>query len=115
MKIITAAQEKKMIANSKKVKKGSFGGSSFKPVIKLFGGGAFTYLLTEYDPESKTFFGLCDLGQGSPEVGYVSREELEALKFEPFGLGIERDMYFTANKDISEYASEARKAGRIQA
>ena len=114
MKIMTAAQEKRMIANSKKVIE-TGDGSSFKPVIKLFGGGDFTWLLTEYDPESKTFFGLCDLGQGFPKLGYVSREELAALRFKPFGLGIERDMYFTADKTINEYATEANELGRINA
>ena len=113
MKIMTAAQEKKMVSNNNKAME-TGDGSNFKPVIKLFV-GAFTWLLTEYDPESKTFFGLCDLGQGFPELGYVSREELEALNFKPFGSGIERDMNFTADKTIAKYASEANKAGRIQA
>ena len=72
-------------------------------------------MLTEYDAEERLFFGLCDLGQGFPELGYVSRDELEALSFPPFGLGIERDRYFSADKTLSEYASEANKAGRIQA
>jgi len=36
-------------------------------------------------------FGLCDLGFGSPEWGYVSLSELEAIKL-PMGMGIERDI-----------------------
>ena len=36
-------------------------------------------------------FGLCDLGFGSPELGYVMLSELESLDV-GFGLGIERDI-----------------------
>jgi hypothetical protein len=39
-------------------------------------------------------FGWCDLGMGCPELGYVSLSELEEAKFPPFGLGVERDIYF---------------------
>jgi len=39
-----------------------------------------------------TLFGLCDLGYGA-EWGYVSLAELESVSL-PFGLGIERDIYF---------------------
>ena len=110
MKIMTAAQEKKMVKN---FNEGD--GSHVKPVIKLFGGGACTWLLSEYDPEERRFYGLCDLGLGSPELGYVSRDELEALRFPPFRLPIERDMYITLDKTISEYADIAREKGRIAA
>lgn len=56
------------------------------PVVKFFGGGACTWLFTEYDPEQDLFFGLCDLGMGEPELGYQSREELEGLRFKPFNM-----------------------------
>jgi len=114
MKIMTAAQEKKMIKNFKETME-TGDGSNIKPVIKLFGGGACTWLLTEYEPEERRFFGLCDLGQGFPELGYVSRDELEDLRFPPFKLPIERDMYITLDKTISEYADVAREKGRIAA
>ena len=41
------------------------------------------------------FFGLCDLGMGFPEMGYVSLNELESVKL-AFGLGIERDRGYNA-------------------
>ena len=64
--------------------------------VKLFGGAGCTWLLTEYDPDSKVAFGHCDLGDAdNAELGYVSLDELESLKFPPFGLGVERDIYFT--------------------
>ena len=55
--------------------------------------------------ESWLFFGLCDLGFGYPELGYVSLVELESVKG-PFGLGIERDMYWQP-KALSEVRAKA--------
>ena len=37
------------------------------------------------------FFGMCDLGFDSPELGYVTLSELESIQL-PFGMGIERDI-----------------------
>lgn len=39
-----------------------------------------TWVLWEYDPETKTAFGLCDLGMGFPEIGYVSVEDIEYVR-----------------------------------
>ena len=119
MKLLTKPIEKKLIANNEanlKLGLESEGGKShdFKPVVKFFGGGACTWLITEYDPESGNYFGLCDLGTGFPELGYVNRAELEAIRF-PLGLGIERDLYWSADKTLGEYADEARKLQRINA
>ena len=57
-------------------------------------------------------FGLCDLGMGFPELGYVSLQELESVEL-PFGLKIERDMYFTPDKTLSEYVELARQHQEI--
>lgn len=84
------------------------------PVVKLFTPNAgATWLLTELDSEDIAF-GLCDLGQGFPELGYVSLTELEGLRGR-WGLPIERDLYFVADKPLSGYAREARLAARIVA
>lgn len=73
-----------------------------KPVIKLFNPfGAATWWLSEYNPEDRCFFGLCDLGMGYPEMGYVSRDELEAIRG-PAGLRIERDMYWDPSESFNE-------------
>ncbi|TIW22757.1 MAG: DUF2958 domain-containing protein, partial [Mesorhizobium sp.] len=58
-------------------------------------------------------FGLCDLGLGCPEIGNVSLSELSALRGQ-LGLPVERDLYFSADKPLSEYADEARRLGRIR-
>jgi hypothetical protein len=56
---------------------------------------SFTWFMTEYDPIEKLFFGkvfseMCPDG----ELGYTSLEELKSGKGQ-FGLGVERDLYFT--------------------
>jgi Protein of unknown function (DUF2958) len=57
-------------------------------------------------------FGLCDVGLGCPELGYVALSELAALRGK-LGLPVERDLHFIASKTISGYANEARAQGRI--
>ena len=56
--------------------------------------GAGTWYATEYDPQTRTFFGFVSIfGDHSDEWGYFSLDELEADRG-TFGLGIERDLYF---------------------
>jgi hypothetical protein len=71
-----------------------------------------TWLLTELDPDGGLTFGLCDLGMGEPELGYVSLLELTAVRGK-LGLPVERDLHFQADKTISAYADEARTHGHI--
>jgi len=84
------------------------------PVVKFFDPtGAATWLITEMMPdEPDILFGLCDLGMGCPELGYVSLAELESVTGR-LGLGIERDLYFTARFPLSVYARAAQIAGSI--
>jgi len=85
------------------------------PVVKLFTPDAgATWLLTELDEAGEIAFGLCDLGMGCPEIGYVDLTELDAVR----GLmnrPIEQDLHFHADKPLSAYAHEARLQGRILA
>jgi hypothetical protein len=119
MKMFLASQERALLANGRRnaakiAKDGRT--EDFRPVVKLFcpWGGA-TWLLSEIDPDDPDIaFGLCDLGMGSPEMGSVSLMELRALRG-PFGLRIERDMWFKADKPLTAYADAARAAGRIVA
>ncbi len=86
-----------------------------KPVVKFFAPtGSATWLISEIEEDGDTMFGLADLGMGFPEIGSVSLKELSEVKG-AFGLGIERDYHFTADKTLAEYADEARAAGRIEA
>ena len=84
------------------------------PLCKWFNpAGAGTWLIVDADPEDPdVHFGLMDLGFGTPELGTVRLSELEAFQG-PFGLGIERDLWFQPAHTIGVYAEAARNAGRI--
>jgi hypothetical protein len=90
--------------------------SDHRPVVKLFTpDGAASWLLSEVDPDNPDrLFGLCDLGLGFPELGYVSLAEITGVRGK-LGLPVERDQHFVADKPLSVYAAEARSAGRIMA
>lgn len=84
------------------------------PVVKLFTPDAnATWLISEADPdEPDILFGLCDLGFGCPELGTVRLSEIEAIRG-AVGLPVERDIFFEADRPISEYASLANVTGAI--
>lgn len=63
-----------------------------------------TWVLWEYDKEGDMAFGLCDLGMGFPEIGYVSVPELERLRG---GLGLPVEV----DKSISTRFEGYRRAG----
>jgi len=108
MKLYTQSQYDQLIKNGHERNKDHF------PVIKLFmPGTGCTWLITELDPEQPDIaFGLCDLGMGHPELGYVSLEEISSVKSR-YGLGVERDLYFEAKYPISVYANAARSCQYI--
>lgn len=110
-KLLTKAIHDKLLKN------GSLPDSkkqSLKPALKIFGGSACTWLITELDSDGDTMFGLCDLGQGYPELGYISLQELSEARFQ-FGLPAERDRWFEPSKTLAEYADQARIEGRVVA
>jgi hypothetical protein len=73
-----------------------------------------TWLLTELPPDDQDIaFGLCDLGLGTPELGYVSLAELRSLRG-PGGLTVERDLSFKAEKTIQAYADGPHAKGYIE-
>jgi hypothetical protein len=112
MKLITDAQRAQLLANGRRTIEDD--NYDPLPVVKLFTPDAgATWLLTEIDPDDDDrAFGLCDLGLGFPELGYVSLTELQSVQG-CLGLPIERDLHFIATKAISAYAREARLAERI--
>ncbi|MGH2449505.1 MAG: DUF2958 domain-containing protein [Chloroflexota bacterium] len=112
MKLFTEAQRGELIANGER----SAAGEDIDPcpVVKLFTPDAgATWLLTELDPsDPDRAFGLCDLGLGCPELGYVSLTELGSARGR-LGLLVERDLSFRAQRPLSSYAVEAQHRGRI--
>ena len=116
MKLLTKALEKKLLANgvASTIELGDGNYPDPKPVVKLFNPcGGQTWLLSELSADGDRAYGLCDLGFGTPELGYLSLAELGAIRTRPFGLGIERDLHATFDKPMSEYAREARERGHI--
>lgn len=111
MKLFTEAQRRELIANGERSAAGEH--IDPHPIVKLFTPDAgATWLLTELDPgEPDRAFALCDLGLGCPELGYVSIAELASVRGR-LGLPVERDLYFTADRPLSEYAAEAQRRGR---
>jgi len=56
--------------------------------------GAGTWYATEYDPETRIFFGYVSIfGDYNDEWGSFALDELQGYKG-PFGIGIERDLHF---------------------
>jgi hypothetical protein len=115
MKILTKQQREQMIRNAELQKQATVQDKSmdFHPVVKLFTPWAnATWLLTELDPDTNIAFGLCDLGLGCPEMGYVSLDEILSVTG-PAGLTVERDRHFKATHTLSRYAEAARAHSAI--
>lgn len=109
---ITDAVYAQLIANGRR----SAAGEDIDPppVAKLFLPGTVAkWLLTELDPQDPArAFGLCDLGMGEPELGYVSLAELAGVRGR-LGLPVEIDRWFVPDKPLSGFADAARTARRI--
>ena len=111
MLLITKAQRRRLLGN------GATPDSDHPPVVKIFSPvGAATWLISEMDPrESDRLFGLCDLGLGFPELGYVWLSELESVRVEigRAALSLERDLHFKPGYPLSVYTEAARTTGYI--
>jgi hypothetical protein len=102
MTLFTEQQYQKLIEN------GRNRDQDHAPVVRLH--ILFTgcqWLISELDPETPNIaFGLCDLGMGSPELGYVDLEEVKAIKNVPFS--VMRDVFFEGTYPMSVYCCAAR-------
>ena len=117
MELVTEEIRKKLLDNWGKPSTGS------KPVLKVFSpGGPATWLIHSMDPgENDRLYGLCDLGYGSPELGYVNLSELQETQVHlraapgvnPETSGLERDLYFEPQHTMEVYTQAARRAGKI--
>ncbi len=115
MQLITSAQRQQFLENGRAQRAAIDRQDQcldFEPVVKLFTpDGNATWLFTELDPNGYLGFGLCDLGLGEPELGYVSLSELAAVRG-PLGLPLERDLHFAPTHTIAAYAELAREHRR---
>lgn len=117
MSLLTDTQRGQLLANGRTNATRNTAGQDaldFVPVVKLFTPDAnATWLLTELDPgDDDIAFGLCDLGLGCPELGYVSLMELAAVRGR-LGLPVERDIHFAADQPLSAYTKAAQTRGAI--
>lgn len=71
-----------------------------EPICKLFTPwGRATWLITGM--EDGILYGYADLGMGCVEWGGIAQvEELEAIRG-PFGMKVERDLYWTAKEGMN--------------
>lgn len=112
-KLFTEEQRQKLLSNACNNRIKAF---DPVPVVKWFTpDGSATWLITELDPDDEDIaFGLCDLGVGSPELGYVSIAEITEVRG-GLGLRVERDLWFRTDEPLSVHTDRAVKAGRIEA
>ena len=72
------------------------------------------WLLSELDPDNPDIaFGLCDLGMGFPELGYVSISEIQSVHDPVFKMAVYNNPLFKADYPMSAYAAAARAHGEI--
>ena len=98
MKLLTAELKKKLI---------KAGYDNTKPICKLFTPwGKATWLITGMD-EDGILYGYADLGMGCVEWGGIdSLDAFERLRG-PFGLKIERDLYWTPKDEVNYCEKES--------
>lgn len=101
---LTKEQYQKLLANGAPEETGK----DHVPVVKLFTPDAqASWLLTELIPNVFDIaFGLCDLGLGFPELGYVSLNELAGIRGR-LGLSVEQDTHFEGKYPLSVYVKAA--------
>ena len=105
--LIDAATRELLLANGREPER------DHHPVLKLFNPmGSATWLICAMEADGDTLYGLCDLGFGEPELGYVSLDELKEVSA-GLAIGLECDPSFEGTRPISVYAQAARGAGRI--
>lgn len=83
-------------------------------IVKFFGGSAATWLITEAEEQADgdwLFFGLATIGLPSQrygqgkllwEWGYVTLRQLEEVRFPPFELPAERDMWLPKGTKVRD-------------
>ena len=104
MKLLTAEIIRKLEKHPFGSQEGK--GDNVKVIVKFFGGGAYTFLVTEGEKQENgdwMLFGKATHGYGW-EWGYTMLSEIENMKFPPFGLGAERDMYVSSDATVGDLA-----------
>lgn len=82
------------------------------PVVKWFTPDANATWLVSEILDDETAFGLCDMGHGFPELGYISLKDITEY-VSPYGNKIERDIHFEGKFPMSVYYQAARSIQMI--
>lgn len=82
------------------------------PVVKWFTPDANATWLVSEILDDETAFGLCDMGHGFPELGYISLKDITEY-VSPYGNKIERDIHFEGKFPMSVYYQAARSIHMI--
>lgn len=82
------------------------------PVVKWFTPDANATWLVSEILDDETAFGLCDMGHGFPELGYISLKDITEY-VSPFGNKIERDISFEGKFPMSVYQEASRSIQMI--
>jgi len=104
MKLLTAEVIRKLEKHPFGSQEGK--GDDAQILVKFFGGGAYTFLVTEAEMQEDgdwLLFGKATHGFDW-EWGYTLLSEIEKMKFPPFGLGAERDRYLSADTTVGNLA-----------
>lgn len=111
MELFTPEQYNKLLLNGNPVNRDQ----DHAPVAMLtLPGTAMVWLISEIDPEETTLaFGLCDLGMGCPELGYVNLAELTSVQHPVFGTTVYNNPLFKESYPMSAYAAAARAHQQI--
>jgi Protein of unknown function (DUF2958) len=116
MKLITEAQLTELLANGSAYRAAINAGQDFdpKPVVKLIHRNACSrWLLVAIDPtNTDDAYGLRDIGNGVPTIGFVSLGALEAVH-DIYGTGVEPDPRFVSEMPLSGYTEIAYRRGLI--
>ena len=117
MELVTGELRKQLLSNW-----GKSDGDSM-PVVKIFNpAGTATWLFHSMDPEEPDrLYGLCDLGFGSPELGYASLSELQEVRtpvvlvsgVQVGTLRLERDLDFRPRHSMKVYTRAADEKREI--
>ena len=77
-----------------------------KVIVKFFGGSSASFYGIEFDPAEGLFWGWVNLGDREmAEFGYFSLPELQTIRFKPFGLPVERDLYWSSDTPMKDVLS----------
>lgn len=90
-------------------------GKDHEPVVKLHSKyGKAVWLLSELDSANNIAYGVCDLGQGNPELSYVSLNHLESIKHARLKVRmVEIDPSFEGKYPMSVYYEAAKSNKKI--